>query len=345
MLRPGGRVHDGLGRFALGLALSAVLTAQGQGGAARPAHRQSAAAAIEKWLASEHDSADLMAATVATVCDAEDGLVVLGALQDRLVDASSGPRSKGLRSLFVKVALEHLRRTHKSDMTFVGQYRGLRPLQPWLDPFLFGLLLDTPEWYPLTFRVRLVPAIRDLSPKLPSADRVEAILALVDDEREPVALRRGLAALLWRWGKKSSAQRFVRELRMATAEGDGEDRVHATLQLADYFNTLQDYRSAASAHRAAQALARGAGVELLPVAYYSAACVHALLGDKERGIEALQRCAEMHASPNLDSSRRLKRELFEEDPEIALLRTDDRFAGLLKLAFGGRSDDDEAGGR
>ena len=344
-MRPGGRVHDGLGRVVLGLALSAVLAAQGQGGAERPAHRQGAAAAIEQWLASEHGSSDLMAATVATVCDADDGLVVLGALQNRLVNAPSGPRSKGLQSLFVKVALEHLRRTHKSDMTFVGQYRGLRPLQPWLDPFLFGLLLDTPEWYPLTFRVRLVPAIRDLSPKLPSVDRVEAIFALVDDEREPVALRRGLAALLWRWGKKSSAVRFIRQLQMATTEGDGEDRVHATLQLADYFNTLQDYRRAASAHRAAQALAQGAGVELLPVAHYSAACVHALLGDKERGIAALQRCAEMHASPNLDSSRRLKRGLFEEDPEIALLRTDGRFPALLKLAFGDRTEDDEEDGR
>lgn len=338
-------MYDGLGRVALGLALPAALAAQGQGGAERPAHRQGAAAAIERWLASTHDSSDLMAATVAIVCDAEDGLIVLGALQDRLADAPSGPRSKGLRSLLVKVALERLRRTHESDMTFVGQYCGLRPLQPWLDPFLFGLLLDTPEWYPLTFRARLVPAIRDLCPKLPSADRVEAIFALVADEREPVALRRGLAALLWRWGKKSSAQRFVRELQMATTEGDGEDRVHATLQLADYFNTLQDYRRAASAHRAAQALARGAGVELLPVAYYSAACVHALLGDKERGIEALKRCAAMHASPDLDSSRRLKRKLFEEDPEIALLRTDDRFPALLKLAFGRRSEDDEQGGR
>ena len=329
----------------LGVVLPAALFAQGQSGAERGAAGQSVEAAIEQWLVSEHDSSELMAATVAAVCDADDGIEVLGALQGQLVDAPSEARSKGLRSLIVQVTLEHLRRTHKSDMRFVGQYHGLRPLQPWLDPFLFGLLLDTPEWYPLTFRARLVPAIRDLIPKLPSAERVAAILALVNDEREPVDLRRGLASLLWQWGKKSAAERFVRELQMATTEGDGEDRVHATLQLADYFNALQDYRRAAGAHGAAQALARGAGVELLPVAYYSAACVHALLGDKERGIAALRRCAEMHASPDLDSSRRLKRALFEDDPEIALLRTDDRFSALLKLAFGDQGGNDEENGR
>ena len=132
---------------------------------------------------------------------------------------------------------------------------------------------------------------------------------------------------------------------MATTEGDGEDRVNATLLLADYFNLLRDYRRAAAAHRAAQALARGADVELLPVAWYSAACVHALNGDQERGLEALRRCAEMHASPHLDESRRLERKLFEQDPEIASLRADPSFGALLELAFGERDDEDEEGGR
>ena len=135
--------------------------------------------------------------------------------------------------------------------------------------------------------------------------------------------------MLWQWGEKDYADTFVRELQLATTEGDGEDRVNATLELADYFNLLRDYKRAAGAHRAAQALARGADVELLPIAWYSAACVHALLGDTERGMKALQRCAEMHASPHLDRSRRLERKLFENDPEIAALRSDKRFPALL----------------
>ncbi|MEC7724140.1 MAG: hypothetical protein VYD05_01420, partial [Planctomycetota bacterium] len=255
------------------------------------------------------------------------------------------PRSKGLRSLMPKVALEHLRRTYKSGMTYAGQYGGLASLEPWIGPFLFGLLLDTPEWYPLTFRVRLVPAIRDLQQQLPDAVRVAGITRLVEDEREATDLRRALAAALWQWGKPRHAEEFIRELQLVTTEGDGEDRVNATLLLADYFNLLREYRRAAAAHRAAQALARGADVELLPVAWYSAACVHALNGDQERGLEALRRCAEMHASPHLDKSRRLERKLFEQDPEIASLRADPSFGELLELAFGERDDEDGEGGR
>lgn len=290
--------------------------------------------AIEKWLASEHTSDELMRQTVEAVCDAENGLAVLGALQPRLAAKPDAPRSKGLRSLLVQVTLEHLRRTYKSGMVFVGQYDGLQALQPWVDPFLFELLLDTPEWYPFTFRVRLVPAIRDLQRTLPDAERVAAVLAMVEDEREPTDLRQALAAMLWQWGKKKPAEAFVRDLQRATTEGDGEDRVNATLQLADYYNLLRDYPRAAGAHRAAQALARGADYQLRPVAWYSAACVHALAGQKELGMKALERCARMHASPDLDRSLRLERSLFEKDPEIALLRADQRFAGLLRLAFG-----------
>ncbi|MEC8651598.1 MAG: hypothetical protein VXY92_03475 [Planctomycetota bacterium] len=321
---------------ALSLLASAPVPAQGP---VEPA------AAIERWLASEHTSESLMTATVEAVCDAPDGLKVLGKKLQALQVTPGEPRSKGLRSLMPKVALEHLRRTYKSGMTYAGQYGGLASLEPWIGPFLFGLLLDTPEWYPLTFRVRLVPAIRDLQQQLPDAARVAGITRLVEDEREATDLRRALAAALWQWGRPRHAVEFIRELQLATTEGDGEDRVNATLLLADYFNLLREYRRAAAAHRAAQALARGAGVELLPVAWYSAACVHALNGDQERGLEALRRCAEMHASPHLDKSRRLERKLFEQDPEIASLRADPSFGELLELAFGERDDEDGEGGR
>lgn len=336
MRRPTSHLRAGLRGAAAGLCLLAAVAAQEPGDPAE---------VIERWLVSEHTSEPLLAETVRAVCDAPDGLAVLGGLQAAMAAAPDTPRSKGFRSLRVKVALEHLRRTHKSGMTFVGQYAGLQALQPWVGPFLFDLLLDTPEWYPLTFRVRLVPAIRDLQPQLPDAERVAGLLRLVGDEGESSALRHALAAALWQWGKRRYAEDFVRELQLRTTEGDGEDRVYSTLELADYFNTLRDYKRAAGAHRAAQALARGAGVELLPVAWYSAACVHALLGEKERGLLALQRCAQMHASPDLDASRRLKRDLFENDPEIALLREDPRFDELLTLAFGAGDTDREGGGR
>lgn len=328
--------QEGLRGAVLGLGLLAAGHAQEPAGAG---------AAIEEWLSSEHNSEQLMEDTVRAVCDDADGLAVLGAMLASDEASSDAPRGKGLRSLRVKVALEHLRRLHKSGMTFVGQYAGLAALQPWVSSFLFDLLLETPEWYPYTFRIRLVPAIRDLQPQLPDSEYVAGVIRLVEKDSESTALRYALAAALWQWGKQRHAQAFVRALQQKTIEGDGEDRVYATLELADYFNTLREYKRAAGAHRAAQALARGAGVELLPVAWYAAACVHALLGEKERGLQALERCAQLHASPDLDVSRRLERKLFENDPEIALLRDDPRFPALLALAFSRDDPDRDSGGR
>lgn len=325
MLRIPVEARRGLFGAAFCLSVLAPLAAQ---------EKDDPSAAIEKWLATDHTSSRLMRETVQVVCDAEKGLAVLGSMQPMIAQKPDAPRSKGLRSLMVQVTLEHLRRTYKSGMVFVGQYDGLKPLQPWVDPFLFELLLDTPEWYPFTFRVRLVPAIRDLQRTLPGEDRVRAVLELVEDDREPTDLRQALAAMLWQWGKKKPAEAFVQELQRATTEGDGEDRVNATLHLADYYNLLRDYKRAAGAHRAAQALARGADYEMRPIAWYAAACVHALAGQKELGMKALERCAQMHASPDLDRSLRLERSLFEKDPEIALLRADERFAALLRVAFG-----------
>ena len=84
-------------------------------------------------------SAERMAETVKVVCDAEVGLQTLGAMQPMLAAEPPTPRTKALRSLLTQVALEHLRRTYKSGMTFVGQYNGLRALQPWVDPLLFDV--------------------------------------------------------------------------------------------------------------------------------------------------------------------------------------------------------------
>jgi len=294
----------------------------------------------EKWLASEHTDRDLLTATVRAVLEQPDvGLPWLGGLVPAIEKAPSAPRSKGARELLLRVTLEFLRRQHKSEMVFVGQYDPLQPLQPLVGELLFDLLLETPEWYPFTFRVRLVPALRDLQPRIPGARRLDAIIEMTNDTREPHDLRKALAAMLAQWGRGEYAAEFVRELQTATTEGDGEDRVTATLQLADYYCLLRDYESSARAHRSAQMLAKASDVPLNPVAFYAAACVYALLGDKEKGMDALRRCAEMHASPHLDKSLRLERKLFEKDPEIRLLRADPEFAELMKLAFGDEPND------
>ena len=96
--------------------------------------------------------------------------------------------------------------------------------------------------------------------------------------------------------------------------------------------------SRAAAARAAPGPGARRRRRLLPVAVL-AACVHALNGDQERGLEALRRCAEMHAS-HLDKSRRLERKLFEGRDRVAARGSE--HGELLKLAFGDRDDEREA---
>lgn len=327
--------------------VGAPVTGQGAASDQKPVSNQDKVlqvrAAAEKWLATDHTSEKLMADTVVAVLKfPRVGLAWLGEQLPAASEAPDKTRSKGLKSLCTQVTLEFLRRTHGSGMTFVGQYNALRGLQPFAGDFVFQLLLETPEWYPLTFRVRLVPALRDIQLKSPSVARIDGIIEIVNDGRETTGLRYALAAALWQWGKPEHARKVLKQLMAETAQGDGEDRVGATLVLADYYNVLRDYESSARAHRTAQALAKSANVQLQPIAFYSAACVQALQGDVEAGIKSLEVCARMHASPDLDRSLRLERSLFEKDPEIKVLREHARFAALLKLAFGEAENSDEA---
>lgn len=247
----------------------------------------------------------------------------------------SEPRARGVTSLATHFVLGFLERQRKTEMVFVGQYDALARLQPFAGELLFQLLLETPPWYPLTFREHLIAPLRDLQPKPPKPDRLAAVQELCAAvDVEPEALRRVVAAMLWQWGEPAAAKEVVARLQQATTEGEAEDRLTATLALADYQVLLRDYKAAASTHRAAQALARSCDVPLRPVALYAAACVHALLGDVERGLDALDRCATLLASPDLDTSLRIKRSLFDDDPELAPLRRDARFAAIVAKAFG-----------
>ena len=327
---------------------SALVVVVAMGGAAMAQQGEAAkvAVAAEQWVTSDQTAREQLDATIKVLLrDAAVGLDWLATNLPTADKAPDQPRAKGVHGLCTHVVLEFMRRTRDSGVVFAGQYDSLRRLQPFVGEMLFGLLLDTPEWYPSTHRTRLVPVLRDIQPQLPGADRLEAILAIVENVAlEPEDLRRSLAAMLWQWGRKQYAQGFLDALQKAAAEGDAEERVQTLLDLADLHYQLREYRNSASTHRSAQALAGATKVELKPIAWYSSACVHALIGDVERGIAALDKCAKMHASPDLDESLRLKRSLFETDPEIAVLRRDERFAGILALGFG-KAPTEKAGGR
>jgi|RhiMethySRZTD1v2_1073278.scaffolds.fasta_scaffold00180_3 hypothetical protein len=332
--------------WSLGAALATIVATWGAGATSQQPDAAKVAAAAEKWVTSDQVSREHLDLTVTVmVAEPKLGIDWLAAQLPSADKAPELPRSKGVHGLCTHCVLEFLRRRHESGVVFAGQYDDLRRLQPFVGKMLFGLLLETPEWFPTTHRVRLVPALRDVQPTLPDAQTLEATIAIADNAAiEPEDLRRALAAMLWQWGRKQHAQAFIDALQKASSEGDAEERVNTMLELADLHYQLREYKTSANAHRAAQALASSTKVELRPNAWYASACVHALIGDVERGMAALEKCASMHAAPHLDESLRLKRSLFESDPEIALLRKDERFAGILELAFG-KAKSDKAGGR
>jgi hypothetical protein len=217
---------------------------------------------------------------------------------------------------------------------FTGQYEPLRPMQPQVGGFLFGLLLDTPQWYPDSHRVRLIPALRDLQPGSPGEPLVSRIIALVENrEIEPEPLRLALSCMLWQWGIKQFGQERIDLLVQQSTEGDAEDRIRVLLDLAELQYELRDYRSAAATHRSVQVMARAAHLPLKPIDWYQSACSHALVGDTERAFAALQECAALQASSAVDSSLKLERKLFDGDPEIESLRRDARFAAIVAKAF------------
>jgi hypothetical protein len=243
-------------------------------------------------------------------------------------------RRKAIEQAERDFALAFVQIQRASDITFRGQYDGLAMLQPRVGEFFFTLLLDPPQWFPTTQRVQLVLPLRDLQPRMPDAERVEAVVRIADNERiEPEDLRRALAAMLWQWGVKEQGQREVARLVAATVDGEAEERMQATLALADFHNQLREYKPAAAAYRAAQAIAKSAKSPWKPLTWYSAACVHALVGDRDRALAAIEACAALLASPDLDSSLRLSKKMFDRDPELDSLRADARFSAAVLRAF------------
>jgi hypothetical protein len=286
----------------------------------------------ERWLISDQtSSAGLDASVKELLADVTAGFTWLAA---EVARDTAPARQKGLEMLVQHAALEFVRGQRASGVRYVGQHDALRLLQPQVGRYLFGLLLDTPSWYPLSHRARLVPALRDLQPTSPGEPLVGRIIAVVENVSiEPEPLRQALAELLWQWGLHRFAQERIDALTQQSTEGDVEDRVRVLLELAELYYDLREYRLAASTHRSVQAMAHSARVPLKPIDHYQSACAHTLSGDKERAFEALSACATLLASPDLDSSQRLERRLFESDPEIEPLRRDERFAAILAKAF------------
>lgn len=304
--------------------------------------QEAAFAPCEAWLAAEQPTrAQLDAAIERLIAEPTTGFEWLG--RERTAAAPDrAARRKAIESLATHTVVEFVRRQHRAGVRHAGQYTPLAKLEPFAGELLFSLLLETPAWFPHTHRVRLVPALRDLFPRAPSEARLVQVAALAKSSIEPEDLVRALDGLSWQWGDKQPAQARIDELKRASAEGDVEERVRVMLDLAELWYDLREYRSAAATHRAVLALANGAAATLKPAHHYASACAHALSGDVDQGMAALQRCAAAQTDPGTDASHRLAKTLWDRDPEIALLRSDPRYAKIFAEAFGATASPESA---
>ncbi|MEM7199886.1 MAG: hypothetical protein AAF628_06450 [Planctomycetota bacterium] len=305
--------------------------------AQEPEPAADARTAVRRWLEARPATEALRDAAVRSVL--AEGRTALdhvaGLLRQHEEDEGSSARvkSQALRALVVQVALAFVQRAEDSGMFFAGQYGDLAALQPWVGSLFLNLVFDTPEWYPNDRRTRLVPALRDLFPTSPGRDVVAVARDVADDELEPDDLRRALVWTLAQWDDRELADARLALLRERMASEFDEERRLAQGELAWAYYAMRDYAAAARAQRAYVRQTEELNAARLPVDYYNAACWSALAGDREVAFQELELCVRLMRSRQVDPSVRLKRDLFERDPEMALIRDTKRYRALVDAAF------------
>ena len=210
----------------------------------------------------------------------------------------------------------------------------LKQLQPKVGEFYLGLLINTPDWFPDTRRIDVVPAIRDLYPTSPGEAVQEQIKKIASNEDiEPQGLRITLQYALAQWGDRSLVKDHINELNARAQSKDAEISMLAHKELAAVYYMMRDYLTAARMHRVFLTKAEAEAHYLVPVDYYNAACCMSLSGDLGSALNLIQRCLKLNTSDRVDDSVKLSRKLFDNDPEVRAVRKTERFRKLVAAAF------------
>jgi hypothetical protein len=316
----------------------AALPCQEPDGPRDPVTLGEAQAAVAAWLDRTESGDDARRKAVDLLLQCEGGLAWFGSVLHQPRGDASDPVARAAaerRDQFAThVVLGFVHEIKASGFVFRGQFEPLSVLEPEASTILLRLLLDAPGWFDMGMREQLVPALRDLMPEPPSVPQLLGAVKLVEDRRrEPDSLRLQLECLLSQWGRQEYIEERISRLRRESGEGDAEDRLLSFRALADVYYRLGDYKRAGKTQDVLLRMSETAGVPVTPTDWYWAACFRSLQGDVERGMQALQQCAVMQADRYVDRSLKLPRKLFEGDPEIAVLREDPRFGGILEQAF------------
>lgn len=302
--------------------------------------------ALATWLKSAGRGEKLRAETVETLLQAgRPGLDVLAAritASEKGAEGALGNRTlAGLDELTGQVALRWLSKVQTSGMVYAGQYGDLRVLMPHVGDYYSALLVDTPQWFSIDDRWKVVAALRDLYPKGPDEAIRDRVEGMAKDGAEPAYLRQQLAYALAQWGDRKLIKTKIKELDAKARDKDEETAILALRDLAQLHYDIRDYSLAAVTNQEFIRRSEATDYYLVPVYYYNTACCLCLSGNRRSALDYLKRSLELNKSTKIDPSMRLKRKLFENDPEIALLRSGKGFAAMLDQAFGPASAIDE----
>ncbi len=296
--------------------------------------------AVEAWLASDYsDPAPLDDSVKLLLEVGEPAFRALAGLLRNAVETGDQRSASGLTSVITRLCLSFMQREVESDMVYAGQYDRLRVLMPYTGRFYMGLLLDTPDWFPENQRWQVVAALRDLYPDSPGETALADMQIIAEDrDFETEALRVALTYGLAQWGRRDLVDRQIERLEKDGGEGDQEDQLFALKTLADVHYQIRDYKASARHYKEFLSRADESGFPIAPADYYNAACNFSLTGDLESAYQALESCAELQISDRVDSSLKLERNLFDNDPEIRAVRGTRRFEEIVQKAFGKKED-------
>lgn len=232
------------------------------------------------------------------------------------------------------VALRYLDVVEDSEMQFAGQYAPLQPMQPWIGRVYLQLILETPEWYPVDRRARIVPALRDLLPAGPTTVQLDRLRDIAQDrEGESQDLRIALSFALAQWGDRSLVQPQIAELTASAGEGKSSDELYFLRRLALVHYFIREYETSGSVWRRYLRGREELGDAPAPFDYYNAACSLSLAGEIPLALEELERCCALLRGETVDESQRVQRKLFDTDPELRAVRSTRQFQEMVEKTF------------
>lgn len=292
--------------------------------------------AIASWVGVHIDDRDALVSKSIDRIDAagKKGIAMLASELRAAGKDGDQKREAALHSLVGHLGLRWFVKVEKSKLVFAGQYDDLGALMPAIGDFYLGLLVQTPEWFPINERIKVIPALRDLYPKGPDRVIRDQVEAMATDDKEPKHLRTGLAYALAQWGNRKLIRTEIRSLGKKSRSDDDETSILALRDLAEIYYKIRDYQIAAVTYRDFIRKSEAVDYYLVPVHYYNAACSMCLSGDRRSALDFVRRCLKLNKSSKIDSSMRMVRKQFENDPEIALVRKTSGFAEMLDKAFG-----------